>query len=117
MKMLLAGLVLLFLCVSVHATTYYVRADGGTTSQCTGLGNAAYSGGGTAQNCAWHHPFDALPPQADTSNPSPVRLHSGDTLIIGAGSYQIGVNAPGANAYSACNAGWSWDCVMASVPS
>jgi len=35
-----------------------------------------------------------------------VRLHGGDTLIIGAGSYQIGINAPGANAYSACNAGW-----------
>jgi hypothetical protein len=117
MKILLAGLVLLFLCVRVDAATYYVRADGGTTSQCTGLGNNPYPGSGAAQNCAWHHPFDALPPQSDTSNPPPVPLHGGDTLIIGAGNYQIGVNAPGANAYPACNAGWSWDCVMASVPS
>ena len=84
MKNLLAGLVLLFLCVRVDAATYYVRADGGSASQCTGLGNSPYSGSGTAQNCAWHHPFDALPPQSDTSNPPPLRLHGPSTLALDA---------------------------------
>ena len=65
MKNLLAGLFLLFLCIRVEAATYYVRADGGTTAQCSGLANAAYPGSGNGQACAWHHPFDALPPQAE----------------------------------------------------
>jgi len=117
MKNLLAGLFLLFLCIRVEAATYYVRADGGTTAQCSGLSNAAYPGSGSGQACAWHHPFDALPPQADTSTPPAVRVHGGDTLIIGAGTFEIGIHAPGASAYAACNQGWSWDCVMANVPS
>ena len=117
MKFLLAGLALLFAFSCAHAATYYVRTDGGTTAQCTGLADAAYSGSGTAQACAWRHPFDALPPQGDTSTPPALHLHGGDTLIVGAGSYEMGLNAPGASAYKACNAGWSWDCFMASVPS
>jgi uncharacterized membrane protein YgcG len=118
-KFLLAGLLLLcgFVCASANAATYYIRSDGGTTAQCTGLADAPYSGSGSAQACAWHHPFDALPPQADTSSPPALHLHGSDTLIIGAGSYEIGMNAPGAGAYAACNAGWSWDCFLAAVPS
>jgi hypothetical protein len=110
----------LFLAVVCHpsfASTFFVRPDGGTIAQCTGLTNAAYPGSGTAQNCAWHHPFDALPPQGDGTNPA-VKLHGGDTLLIGAGSYEMGLNAPGAKqAYRACDQNWSWDCVMAIVPS
>jgi len=117
MKNLLAGLFLLFLSVRVDAATYYVRSDGGTTAQCSGLANAAYPGSGSNQACAWHHPFDALPPQSDTSSPPALRLHGSDTLIVGSGSYEMGLNAPGAKAYAACNSGWSWDCFMASVPS
>ena len=44
------------------ATTYYVRTDGGSPAQCTGLADAPYPGSGTAQSCAWDHPFRALPP-------------------------------------------------------
>jgi len=80
-----------------------------------GLGNAAYSGG-TAQNCAWHHPLRCAACRKRYVNPSPVRLAWCDTLIIGAGSYQIGINAPGANAYSHAR-GLVMGCVMASVPS
>lgn len=32
--------------------THYVRSDGGTPTQCTGLVDAAYSGSGSAQPCA-----------------------------------------------------------------
>ncbi len=101
---------------SIIGTTYYVRTDGGSISQCNGRSNAPYPGSGSAQNCAWHHPFDALPPQGDGANPA-IALHGGDTLIIGSGSYEMGLNAAGASAYPACNSAWSWDCFMASIPS
>jgi hypothetical protein len=66
------------------ATTYYVRTDGGDASQCTGRSDAAYPGSGTAQACAWKNPNIALPPSGSA------RIAGGDTLLIGAGTYQIG---------------------------
>ena len=116
MKYAFLVLLLAIVCQQSVASTFYVRSDGGTTAQCTGLADAAYPGSGTAQNCAWHHPFDALPPQGDGATPA-LHLHGGDTLLIGAGSYEMGLNAPGAKqAYPACNQAWSWDCVMAVIP-
>ena len=44
-------------------------------------------------------------------------LHGGDTLIIDAGSYEMGATAAAAKPYPACNAAWPWDCFMAAVPS
>jgi len=41
-------------------TTWYIRADGGTNTQCTGTTNAAYSGSGTNQACAFNHPYQML---------------------------------------------------------
>ena len=116
MKRFLWGFFLLSIVNSATATTYYIRTDGGTTSQCNGLSDSKYPGTGSAQNCAWHHPFDALPPQGDGTTPS-IPLHGGDTLKIGPGSYEMGLNAPGAKVYGACNQNWSWDCVMSSIPS
>jgi len=69
---------------SAQAATYYVRADGGDASQCNGRADAAYPGSGTAQACAWKNPNIALPPSGA------LRIAGGDTLLIGAGSYQIG---------------------------
>src|SRR5262245_29970883 len=112
MKNFLACLTLLvsFFAMNVAgAATYYVRADGGTTAQCNGQSDLPYSGN---SNCAWHHPFDALPPQGDGGTPA-LHMHGGDTLIIDPGSYEMGLNAPGAKSYPACNQGWSWDCYMA----
>ena len=116
MKKYFLGLAVLFIFHHAFATTYYVRTDGGTTAQCNGLGNSKYPGSGSNQSCAWHHPFDALPPQGDSGTPL-IRLHGGDTLIIGAGSYEMGLNAPDARAYPACNQSWSWDCIMPAIPS
>ena len=115
MKKLLAGVILfvsLFALNIAGATTFYVRTDGGTTAQCNGQSDLPYSGN---SNCAWHHPFDALPPQGDGANPT-LPMHGGDTLIIGSGSYEMGLNAAGAKSYPACNQGWPWDCFMATVP-
>ena len=69
---------------SVQAATYYVRTDGGDAAQCTGRGDAAYPGSGSAQNCAWKNPNIALPPSGTR------RIIGGDTLLIGSGTYQIG---------------------------
>ncbi len=41
-------------------TTWYIRTDGGTNTQCTGKTNAAYPGSGTAQACAFNHPYQML---------------------------------------------------------
>lgn len=97
-------------CSHARATTFYVRGDGGDASQCTGRVDAAYSGSGQAQACAWKHPALALP----TSDVA--RIAGGDTLIIGAGNYMIGWGAPDA-ASSRCASSYPWDCFLAAVPS
>lgn len=102
--LLLAG----FAAAPVYATTYYVRPDGGSATQCTGASNTAYSGSGNGQACAWSHPFIALPPMGTP------RIAGGDTLVIGRGSYMMGYGAPGAEA---CNTGNAFMCSMAAVPS
>ena len=89
--------------------TYYIRTDGGTATQCNGKTNAAYSSDN--QNCAWKHPFIALPPGG-----SPL-ISGGNILIIANGSYKMGSGAPGATNDDKCNESWSYDCVMAKIPS
>ena len=95
------------------AATYYVRPDGGTSAQCTGQSDAAYPGSGTAQACAFAHPFWALPPGR-----TPL-IGGGDTLIISAGSYMIGYGAPNATAgtINVCDVSYTWDCIASAIPS
>ena len=88
MKWLLTTLFILLLPHVCMGTTYYIRTDGGTPTQCTGLVDAAYPGSGTAQDCAWEHPFWML------STPTTWRIASGDTVIISNESYQLGYGAP-----------------------
>jgi len=93
--------------VGTAGKTYYVRPDGGSVTQCTGLVDAPYAGSGAAQPCAWDHPFRALPPGGTP------RIAGGDTLIIAAGSYMMGYGAPGAGS---CEADSAWDCYMPPIP-
>ncbi len=93
----------------VSATTFYIRTDGGTPTQCTGLVDAPFPGTGTGQPCAWSHPFWALPPGGIQT---PL-ISSGDSLMIGPGSYMIGYGAPNTGD---CGAEWAFDCTMAPVP-
>ncbi len=93
------------------AATYYVRPDGGSPDQCTGLVDAPYPGSGSGQPCAWDHPFRALPPGGAP------RIAGGDTLVIGAGSYRMGYGAPGADNPAVCDADYPWDCHMVPLPS
>ncbi len=99
------------------ATTWYVRSDGGTSTQCAGTTNAAYSGSGSNQACAFNHPFWALAPGAKASNYTPATvMKPGDTLVIGSGSYMIGYGAPGSNT-TMCYQPATWGCTIASIPS
>ena len=88
--------------------TYWVRPDGGTAAQCTGKADAPYAGTGTAQPCAWNHPFQALPPQGAP------RIAGGDTLVIGSGQYRMGAGAPGAEG---CQGVDAYECAMPALPS
>ena len=72
-----------------QATTRYIRLDGGTGTQCTGLSNVAYDGSGTGEACALNHPNWVLPP-AGGANDTSKGLANGDTAIIASGSYKIG---------------------------
>lgn len=95
-----------------QSTTYHVRTDGGTPDQCTGLASAPYPGSGSAQPCAWDHPFRALPPDGAA------RIQGGDTLMIHAGSYRMGWGAPSASTDGErCASDYRWGCVMQPVPS
>ncbi len=102
------GAFLALLATQSNAATYFVRTDGGSTEQCTGLADAPYPGSGVAQACAWDHPFRALPPHRTP------RITSGDTLRIAGGSYMIGLGAPET---SECEPFAAFDCVMPSIPS
>jgi hypothetical protein len=90
--------------------TYYVRTDGGSAAECTGLADAPYPGSGTGQPCAWNHPFQALPPGG------PPRISGGDTLLIAGGAYMMGLGAPGADNPDFCSADGAWECHMPPVP-
>jgi hypothetical protein len=90
------------------STTWYVRPDGGSREQCTGQTDAPYPGSGVGQDCAWDHPFRALPPGGSPE------ISGGDTLLIAAGSYRMGYGAPGADN---CESDYPWDCTMPPLPS
>lgn len=93
-----------------QSQVYYVRVDGGTAEQCTGLADAPYPGSGLNQPCAWSHPFHALPPGGTP------RISGGDTLMMGSGSYIMGYGAPGTDE-EPCMSAYPWDCRTCPVPS
>nr|WP_311719288.1 putative Ig domain-containing protein [Edaphobacter lichenicola] len=56
-------------------TTWYIRPDGGSNTQCTGKTNAAYPGSGTGQACAFNHPYQMM-----NSSGSWAKFAGGDTI-------------------------------------
>jgi hypothetical protein len=93
---------------SASGTTYYIRTDGGTATQCIGTTDAPYPGSGTNQPCAWSHPFWALNSSGNW------KIQGGDTIIIGPGSYKMGYGAPNT---SWCEAGGAYECNLPPLPS
>lgn len=106
----LALIVLFLLCSAprLRGATYFVRTDGGSSSECSGTVNAGYPGSGSGQPCAWDHPFRALPPGG------PPRIAGGDTLVVASGSYMLGF---GAVDTGNCEASGAWECYMPPIPS
>src|SRR3989338_5547705 len=96
-------------------STYYIREDGGTATQCTGLIDAAYPGSGTNQPCAWSHPSIALGTSSSCGNTA-AKISGGDTVIIDNGSYTVGCGMPGAFSCASAGSG-STTCSMRPVPS
>lgn len=94
---------------AVVFSTYYVRSDGGSAEQCTGRVDAPYPGSGSAQPCAWSHPFWALDANGQW------KLQGGDTLVIHSGSYKMGLGAPNTDGW--CFSEYSWDCHPPALPS
>ena len=95
-----------------YATTYYVRPDGGTAVQCSGLVDAPYPGTGTNQPCAWSHPFWALTVQ---NGQAEWKIQPGDTLLIYPGSYMMGYGAPNTEGW--CDQWGAYDCHLPPLPS
>ena len=107
----LTVLVLLGAATSAHAAqTYYVRTDGGSAGQCTGLADAPYPGQGKDQACAWNSPLVALPTH------DMARIDGGDTLLIGPGDYLVGWGAPGLEESERCYGDARYDCYPSAVP-
>jgi|GEM_PF-650990 len=90
-------------------TTYYIRTDGGTNTQCTGRVDAPYPGTGTNQPCAWSHPFWALDSSGNW------KIQGGDTIIIAPGSYMMGYGAPNTSGW--CDASYPYECDLPPLPS
>ena len=109
---LIAGIIFIILCLPLTAgsETYYVRPDGGTCIECSGLTDAPYPGSGKNQNCAWAHPFWAL----TDSSPPAWRIKGGDTLIIKSGSYMMGYGAPNTDW---CSSDGAFECHLPPLPS
>jgi hypothetical protein len=83
----------------VPGTTWYVRSDGGTrysannkTGQCSGRADAAYSGSGTNQPCAFND-FRYLYSDGTYNNKAWV-ISGGDTVIVRNGPWRIGQKGP-----------------------
>ena len=110
---------------SAHATTYYVRPDGGDTSQCNGTTDAPNSG---SHECAFNHPRYALGwgcTNAGNNCANPGVMQAGDTLYIdgddpnngGAqAEYEIGFDDTENNLTPGCSSSWPYDCTLGNLP-
>lgn len=96
-----------------YATTWYVRTDGGDTTECTGTTDAAYPGSGTGQACAFEHPSWALGAGYSSTNHTNGVMQAGDTLII-QGSFKIGYGMPNT---SGCSSAYPYACTLMQPPS
>lgn len=100
---------------STQAATYYIRTDGGTRTQCTGLADAAYSGTGNNQPCAWAQFRYAF---TDTTYGNfSWAINGGDTLIVRGGPYRIGYQGPNPGDHGGPNPGSPNAIAMPPIPS
>lgn len=99
-------------------TTWYIRSDGGTDTQCTGQADAAYPGSGTAQACAYSHPYYLTGWYYDGSGATHGTMHmsGSDTVIFSKSgdSFKIGYDA----AWTGCDpSSFPYECYPQPFPS
>lgn len=96
----------LALTIPLSAATWYVRPDGGTAAQCVGTTDAAYPGSGSAQACAFKHPYYLF--TNDAGGAYSWKIAGGDTVLIEnngdatQATYRIGYKT------NASNGAWSF---------
>jgi Putative Ig domain len=103
-------------------TTWYVRPDGGsrysanaTTGQCDGKADAAYSGSGTNQHCAFND-YRYLYDDKSWQNSAWV-IAGGDTVILRGGPYRVGYSAgDGSNVWCYGQSGGPYGCINPTIP-
>lgn len=111
-------LLIIFLVLGGNAfagTSYYVRPNGGTNAQCTGLVNADYVSG-LGQPCAFKHYYYALgwyQFAISASGGQAGVMVGGDDLFIAPATYTAG---PQTGLFG-CSAGFGFDCATRPVPS
>lgn len=110
MKLLFVVLFLL-LTTDLYAATYYVRTNGGNSTECTGLANVDYDGAGSGEACAWKHLYYAL----GWNFGDAARITGGDTVIVQDGSYAHGYG--GAITFSGCDVSYPYECYPRAIPS
>src|SRR5689334_4493990 len=79
MKFIIALLFIVTISVQAKSATWFVRNGGSTTTNCTGLVDADYSGSGTGQPCAYSNLQNAINNSA-----------GGDIIILKAGQAFVG---------------------------
>jgi hypothetical protein len=110
---------LLFISIlPAHATTWYIRADGGDLKQCTGQADAPYVAGGT-NACALNDVrLLAFPGIGGYALTGKWIVQGGDTIHIGAGQFRLGYNGPGPNDHNGlASAGNPFASALPPVPS
>lgn len=110
-KLMLAVVLLGSAGAASAASTWYVRTDGGTATQCTGAADAAYDGAGTGEACAWKSIAYAL----GTNGGGATRIAGGDTVIVKNGSYPIGYHTN--FDITGCTTGSKSTCYLKAPPS
>lgn len=116
MKRIILTIFVMFMCSNAWAATWYVRVDGGTRSQCTGLADAVPSGpSASGESCAFAHPYYALGWYTDDpSGGTAGVVLAGDTVVIKPGSYKMGYG--GAPGITGCSTSWAYGCTMRPPP-
>ena len=95
--------------------TWYVRPDGGDRKQCNGHTDAAYSGRGNGQACAFKNPY-YLFTTGEYGNKQWVSA-GGDTMILRGGPYRIGFRGPNRDDYWGSCPGDAYGCGIPPLPS
>lgn len=77
-------------------TTYYVRPNGGTRTQCTGLSNVDYPGSGSGVACAVNNPMYCFTDESSSSTYTGL-VQAGDICQIANGTtpYRMGTKSTG----------------------